>query len=70
MRSIAPAVMSFGAISFAFGFVVLVIMLLAKVNAHPGIAEMTTLGMLAVLAGAALIALGFFMSRMGGRRDT
>ena len=56
--------MSLGAIAVAFGVVVFVLMLLAKLNAHPGLAEMTTLGLMAVVAGAALLGLGFFMGRM------
>jgi hypothetical protein len=59
--------MSFGAIALAFGVVVFVLTLLAKLNSHPGLAEMTTLGVMAVIVGAGLLALGFFLSRMGNR---
>ena len=64
MRSIGATLMSLGAIAVAFGVVVFVLMLLAKLNAHPGLAEMTTLGSMAVVAGAAFLGLGFFMGRM------
>ena len=62
--------MSFGAIALSFGVVVLIIMLFAKMNSHPGIPEMTTLGLLSSVAGAALLALGYFVGRMGRRDDS
>jgi MFS family permease len=68
MRALAATIMSFGAIALSFGAVTLVLLVLAKANSHPGLAEMTTVGMMAALAGAGLLAVGFFMGRLG-RRD-
>ncbi|HUQ99687.1 MAG TPA: hypothetical protein VM166_09555 [Gemmatimonadaceae bacterium] len=73
MRAIAATIMSFGAIALSFGAVTLVLLLLAKMNSHPGLAEMTTVGVMSALAGAGLLAVGYFMGRMGrreGARDT
>jgi hypothetical protein len=67
MRALAATIMSFGAIALAFGAVTLVLLVLAKANSHPGLAEMTTVGMMSALAGAALLAVGFFLGRMGRR---
>ena len=70
MRSIASTLMSLGAIAVSFGVVVFVLMLLAKMNSHPALGEMTTLGMLAVVAGAGLLGVGFFLGRMGNRGNS
>ena len=70
MRSLAATIMSFGAIALAFGITTLAILGLAKWNSYHNLAGMTSLGMLAFIAGAALLALGFFMGRMGRGRDS
>jgi len=69
MRSIAVTIMSFGAIAMAFGAVTVVLLVLAKANAHTGLATFTTTGMLALVAGAAMLIVGYLMSRMGRRGD-
>ena len=70
MRSLAATIMSFGAIALAFGIVTLVIFALAKWNSYQHLAGMTSLGLLAFVAGAALLVVGFFMGRMGRRDGT
>ena len=69
MRSLAATIMSFGAIALAFGIVTVAILALAKWNSYTGLAGMTSLGLFSLVAGAALIALGFLLGR-AGRRDS
>jgi ABC-type transport system involved in multi-copper enzyme maturation permease subunit len=70
MRSLGGTLMSFGTIALAFGAVTLILFVLAKVNSHPGLAEMTRLGVSSVVVGAALLVVGYFLSRTGRREDS
>ena len=69
MRSIAAALLGIGGIFVAFGLTVFIITWLAKVNSHPGLAEMVRAGAVSMIGGAILMALGFLAGRMGRRPD-
>lgn len=69
MRSVAAGLLGIGGIFMAFGATVLIISLLAKVNSHPDVPQMVTLGAASLVGGAVLMVLGYLAGRIGRRSE-